>query len=190
MRVKLQAAPWTSVPPTTELEEACAILSGGVWRDAAIAFYAQRSARIKRGLSAPKGIQAELNRTIESRFKAAGWDAMDGRFLKDSTWVRVTFRHQMSLGSDILDAARLHVKDGLAQVAILAAEGSFLRIITPNDAAVLVSFEKLKVAVAELDGVIQVPLMIGALSPISDLPADIAEELAKVRMRDRTVPST
>ena len=126
MKVRLESAPWVSAPPNMELEEACAILSDGVWREAAVAFYAERSARLKRGLSAPKGIQAELNRTIEARFRAASWDAMEGRFLKNSTWVRVTFRHQMSLGSDILDAARLHVKDGLSQVAILAAESSFL----------------------------------------------------------------
>jgi hypothetical protein len=129
-----------------------------------------------------------LNRTIGERFEAAGWDSLDGRYLKNSTWVRVTFRHQMSLGSDILDAVRLHVKESLSQVAILAGESGFLRLVTPNDAAALISFEKLRVAVAELNGVVTIPLIIGALSPKSDLPPEIALELGRARSRDKSVP--
>jgi len=190
MIVRLQTAPWYKAAPTLELREACEVLGDGVWREAAVNFYAERSARVKRGLSAPKGIQSFLNRTIGERFEAAGWDSLDGRYLKNSTWVRVTFRHQMSLGSDILDAVRLHAKENLSQVAILAAESGFLRLVTPNDAAALVSFEKLRVAVAELEGVVKIPLIIGALSPTSDLPAEIALELGRARSRDKSVPTS
>jgi hypothetical protein len=188
MNVRLQTAPWYEGAPSRELTEACDLLGDGVWREAAIDFYAERSARVRRGLNAPKGIQAFLNRTIDRRFEDAGWESLDGRYLKNGTWVRVTFRHQMSLGSDILDAVRLHSKDNLNQVAILAAESSFLRVITPNDASALVSFDKLRVAVAELYGVIVTPLIIGELTPKSDLPSEIFVELRRARLRDKSVP--
>jgi len=189
VQVGLLSAPWYEGPPTPELLEACAILGDDVWRDAAVGFYAERAARLRRGKTAPKGIQAELNRVIAKRFQEAGWVGEEGRFLSHRTWVRVTFRHQMSLGSDILDAARLAAREGCEQVAIIAAEADFLKVITPNDAAALVSFEKLRIAVAELQGVLTTPLYLGALSPSSTVPADIAAELRKVRKRDKSVPA-
>jgi hypothetical protein len=154
MNVSLHTAPWYKAAPTPELQEACDVLGDGVWREAAVNFYAERSARIKRGLKAPKGIQSFLNRTIGERF----------------------------------EAVRLHVKESLSQVAILAGESGFLRLVTPNDAAALISFEKLRVAVAELNGVVTIPLIIGALSPKSDLPPEIALELGRARSRDKSVP--
>jgi hypothetical protein len=64
--------------------------------------------------------------------------------------VRVTFRHQMSLGSDIIDAIRAHHRAGMELVAIMAASRAFLNVISPNDAAVLTSYEKLKAEVDSL----------------------------------------
>lgn len=189
MRVTLLTAPWYEGQPTQALLEACDILGDDTWRDAAVGFYAERAARIRRGRSAPKGIQPELNKVIARRFEHAGWFGSDGRFAKDRTWVRVTFRHQMSLGSDILDAARLCAKEGYVQVAIIAAESTFLRTISPNDYGALVSFEKLRIAIAELQGVLEIPLFLGALSPQSVVPPDIAAELRKDRPRDKTIPA-
>jgi len=189
MKVTLLSAPWYDGQPTPALLEACRVLGDGTWRDAAVGFYAERAARVRRGRSAPKGMQGELNKVIARDFERAGWLGADGRFAKDRTWVRVTFRHQMSLGSDILDAARLCARERYAQVAILAAESGFLRTISPNDCGALVSFEKLRIAVAELHGVLDIPLFLGALTPQSIVPPDIAAELRKERPRDKTMPA-
>ena len=189
MRVNLLLAPWYEAQPTVELTEACAILGDHVWREAAIDFYAIRAARLKRGRSAPKGMQSQLNRIIESRFKDAKWLVAGGRFVKNGTWVRVTFRHQMSLGSDFLDAAKVCAKEGCVQAAILAGESEWLRLVTPNDYRALVTFEKLRIAVAELQGVLDTPLYIGSLSGRSELPEEIVKELRKRRPRDTTSPT-
>ena len=102
----------------------------------------------------PKGVQPYLNRLLEARFAAAAWEGRDGRFRKEDTWVRVTFRHQMSLGADFLDAMRLAKKEGVGEVAICAATTTFLTLISPNDAKTLVSYEKLISLAAELHGVL------------------------------------
>jgi hypothetical protein len=189
MKIALLAAPWYEEPPTPALVEACRLLGDNVWRDAAIDFYAKRAARLRRGNYAPKGMQGELNRIVADRFQKAGWIGADGRFASEDTWVRITFRHQMSLGSDLLDAVRLHAKEGYRQTAIIAGESSLLQLVCPNDMHALVSFEKLKIAVAELQGVVSVPLYIGAMTPGSEVPADILAELMKARPRDVSRPA-
>lgn len=188
MRVGLLSAPWYEGPPTDELVEACELLGDGLWREAAVRFYAARAARIRRGKSAPKGMQAELNRLISEKFEESGWLGRDGRFVKGTTWVRVTFRHQMSLGSDFIDAAKVCRREGCTQVAILAGDADWLQLVSPNDCKALVSFEKLRIAAAELQGVLEIPLYVGSLRGGSSLPADIEAELRKSRPRDTTVP--
>jgi len=189
MRVGLLPASWCdNVPATTELIEAISILADDVWREAAVEFYARRAAAIRNGRRAPKGMQSELNRVIKQRFEDSGWLNASGRFAKERTWVRVTFRHQMSLGSDFLDAARLCAREDFEQAAIFAAGSEFLRLISPNDAAALVSFEKLRAAMIDLEGVLDIPLVIGELSPCSKPPLDIETELHRDRPRDITIP--
>lgn len=188
MRVGLLPAPWFANPPTEELVRACEILGDGTWREAAIGFYATRAALLRRGKSAPKGMQAELNRVIEAKFNNDGWIGSDGRFVKRSTWVRVTFRHQMSLGSDFIDAAKVCAREGCTQAAILAGESDWLKVVSPNDWRALVTFEKLRIATAELQGVLELPLYVGSLKGESCLPTDIDAELRKERPRDTTVP--
>ncbi|MBW2560065.1 MAG: hypothetical protein JRE40_04320 [Deltaproteobacteria bacterium] len=168
--------------------EAISILADDVWREAAVEFYARRAAAIRNGRRAPKGMQSELNRVIKQRFEDSGWLNASGRFAKERTWVRVTFRHQMSLGSDFLDAARLCAREDFEQAAIFAAGSEFLRLISPNDAAALVSFEKLRAAMIDLEGVLDIPLVIGELSPCSKPPLDIETELHRDRPRDITIP--
>lgn len=188
MRVSLLAPPWGAPQPTTELQEALDILADGVWSEAAVRFYAERAAKERRGQRAPKGMQAELNRVIAERMDAGGWIGMEGRYSKGRTWVRVTFRHQMSLGSDLIDAMKMCKKERHELAVILAADAQTLRIVSPNDAAALVSFEKLRIAVADLKGVTQIPLLIGCMTPQSEPPGDIALALEKSRPRDMTVP--
>lgn len=188
MKVWLMRAPWSAAHESAELMEAINIISANVWKQAASLFYARREAKLRHGVSAPKGIQPFLNEILEKRFNENGWMAVDGRFRKEDTWVRVTFRHQMSLGSDILESIKVFRKEQVKQVAIFAASQDFLRIISPNDANALVSFEKLSAEISDLQGVLDLPLFIGRLEPLSILPKDIYEEICKKRLRDRQTP--
>jgi hypothetical protein len=184
MKLALTPAPWVSTAPGPELLEAVEILGDGVWRAAAIDFFARREARLRAGQQAPKGIQPFLNDVVDARFARAGWEGASGRFRKHTTWVRVTFRHSMSLGSDFIDALKVVRKEHVDQAAICAATFDFLRLISPNDAAALVSYERLWTQTSELRGVIDIPLFIGELSPRSTVPSDVAEAIGGARPRD------
>lgn len=108
--------------------------------------------------------------------------------MKGETWVRVTFRHQMSLGSDLLDAQKVCAKSGIKLAMILAADRETLGVISPNDAAVIVSFEKLEREVLDLAGVIDIPLIYGKLTPLTHPSRAVENQLLKDRPRDVTVP--
>jgi hypothetical protein len=190
MKLHLEAAPWAANTPSEELLEAVDIAARSVWRDAATDFYVTREARRLAGRPQPKGAQLFLNGVLDERFATAGWDGLEGRYRKGSTWVRITFRHQMSLGSDLLDALRLAGREGVRHLAICAATLPFLRLISPNDAGALVSYEKLTAQVSELDGVLDLPLFIGRLTPISVLPEEVSRSLHMPRPRDSYVPSS
>jgi hypothetical protein len=126
---------------------------------------------------------------LDAQFEAAGWDTNDGRYRKGEAWVRITFRHQMSLGSDFIDAIRLAKKDGVSHLVIAAASREFLEVISPNDAGALISFEKLVAQTAELNGAIDIPLFLGRLTPISELPPEVEDALLRQRPRDEYRPS-
>lgn len=188
MRTRLIAPPWGAPHLTREAQEIADVLSDGVWNDASLRFYAERDAKLRAGRRAPKGMQKTLNTVIGERLLQAGWEGDSGYFFKRRTWVRVTFRHQMSLGSDIVDALKVCKKEGMELAIILAAGAEALRTISPNDCKALVSFEKLKGEVYSLDGVIDIPLVIGELIPASMVPQAIEDELRKARLRDVTIP--
>ena len=182
MKVTLENPPWYEAETTTSARAGVELLDG-VWREAALEFHAIRELRLQNGGPEPKGVQKFLNKAIEGRFSEAGWEGSDGRFRRDDTWIRVTFRHQMSLGSDFLDAFWLSKKEGVSQCLILAAPLEFLRIITPNDADALVSFEKVMQKVALLNGIYDVPLILGSLSPYSAVARSIFDGLIGSRPR-------
>ena len=94
----------------------------------------------------------------------------------------------MSLGSDILDAIKVCKIEGMEQVTILAANRKTLDLISPNDAAAIVSFEKLEREILSLNGALDIPLLIGELSPFSSASNDINAELKKARPRDISIP--
>src|SRR5438309_8721882 len=121
MKVTLEPAPWTDQEPSRELLDAVDLLGEGTWRDAAVHFHRVVKEKKKLGVRVPKGIQPYLNDIIDTKFLKAGWAGRDGNFRKGQTWIRVTFRHQMSLGSDFLEALRLVKKEGVKQAAIFAA---------------------------------------------------------------------
>ncbi len=188
MRARLFAAPWVNTTLTKEANEAIAIIGDGVWREASIHFTADREYKQSIGKSAPKGMQRYLNDVLDDRFSKKEWFSDSGYYFKGQTWVRVTFRHQMSLGSDILDAIKVCKNEGMKQAIILAANRKTLDLISPNDAAALVSFEKLQNEIFGLNGAIDIPLLFGELSPLSTASEDINKELKKQRPRDTTIP--
>ena len=134
-------------------------------------------------------MQRYLNEVLIERFTSNGWDGEAGYFYKNKTWIRITFRHQMSLGSDFLDALKVCKLEGMEQALILAANRKTLDLISPNDASAIVSFEKLEREVISLNGVIDIPLLIGELTPSSSASNDINRELEKARPRDITIPA-
>lgn len=188
MRLRLFPSPWVSPAATEELREAVDLLSDKLWAEASVEFYAERDAKTRAGKRAPKGMQATLNRLIDQRFLSSGWEGDSGYYFKGKTWVRVTFRHQMSLGSDIVDALKVCKKEGMELAVIAAANRDTLNLISPNDAAAIVSFEKLRNEVMSLDGALDIPLLIGELTPSSSPSQVICDELRKERPRDITVP--
>ena len=95
----------------------------------------------------------------------------------------------MSIGSDFLDALKVCKKQGMELAVIIAANRETLDVITPNDAAALVSFEKLRSLALDLDGAMDIPLLIGELTPMTFAPSDIDAEIRKYRPRDTTVSS-
>lgn len=190
MKIRLVAPPWGAPALTDEAKEAIKIVGSNVWAEASVDFYAQRDAKLHAGKRAPKGMQQTLNKILEKRFKCSGWDGDSGYYVKGATWVRITFRHQMSLGSDIMDALKVCKKEGIELALILAANKSTLDLISPNDAAALVSFEKLQREVFSLEGALDIPLLIGELTPLSSASQVIDDSLRKSRPRDVTVPVT
>ena len=188
MNTRLLASPWVRTQKTAETAEAIDILKDDVWKEASVLFAAERDAKLSLGRSAPKGMQRYLNDVIVKRFTLNGWIGEAGYFFKGKTWVRVTFRHQMSLGSDILDAIKVCKKEGMEQAVILAANKKTLEIISPNDANAIVSFEKLEREIISLNGALDIPLLYGELTPISSASNDINEELRKARPRDISIP--
>lgn len=190
MKTRLLASPWTKPLITVETAEAIELLKDNVWKEASVLFAAEREAKINSGRSAPKGMQRYLNDVIARRFTSNGWIGEAGYFFKKKTWIRVTFRHQMSLGSDILDAIKVCKKEGMIQAVIIAANKKTLDLISPNDAAAIVSFEKLEREILGLNGALDIPLLYGELTPISSASNDVNEVLKKSRPRDVSIPRT
>ena len=188
MKVQLFAPPWGAPEMTAEGREASELLSDNVWSEASTVFYAERDAKLRLGKRAAKGMQATLNKLLVQKFSSNGWYAEAGYFIKENTWVRVTFRHQMSLGSDIVDAQKVCARSGIKLAMILAADRETLKIISPNDAAALVSFEKLEREILDLDGVLSIPLVYGKLVPHTHASRSIENQLLVDRPRDKTVP--
>lgn len=190
MNVDWVAAPWHSQLPSRAWFEAIEVIGDNVWAEAAGLFHASRQEKIAKGQSAPKGAQAFVNRVLEERFQNAGWAGSAGRFVKNQTWVRITFRHQMSLGSDILDAIKAVNKGGFSEAFVLAGDDDFLQVVTPNDASALCSFSKFERALTDCDGVLSIPLFIGRLTAKTNPPESVARDLRiKPRPRDHGVPS-
>ncbi len=189
MRVTYTPAPWTNQVPCDALMELGTILQEGVWRQAAVEFYKEKTKATKAGKVGPQGVQAFLNRVVDERMEQNDWKGGQGRYRKEDAWVRLTFRHQMSLEADLLDALFENKREGASQTAIVAAGNEFLRTISPNDWRALCSYEKFVSACKRLEGCLDFPLFVGRLEPFSDLPKEVSRLLTSQRPRGRTVPA-
>lgn len=171
------------------LLEAADIVASDAWADAAVKFHVERLRLRKQGKPAPKGVQKFLNAELKPRFLARGWTWDDGRCKKGDAWVRITFRHQMSLEADLYDALKASKDDGCQQVAILAGDKDFLRLVTPNDASALCSFQKFEHELFGSKAMIGVPLFLGKLTAQSSPPEDVEDALRYLpRFRDKGTP--
>lgn len=146
----------------------------GIWHEAAMAYAAEYRARELGGRKKPVGVQRYLNATAEDRFGEASWSPYGGTYFKDGIWLRITYRHQMSLGSNIIDALKAVGKYNFQVAIIAAATESFLDLISPADARALTSFEKLLAEVNDLAGVVSAPIIVGELGPYSRLGGSTA----------------
>jgi len=188
VRLTYTSSPWTDQVPCDALMEIVNILQEGVWRQAATEYYGEKTKAQQNGKVGPQGVQSFLNRIIDQRLMEYDWRGSQGRFKKDDAWARITFRHQMSLEADILDALYEQKRQGAGQTAIIAAGNDFLRVISPNDWRALCSYEKLKAACERLEGCLDFPLFLGLLEPFSDLPKEVAALVNAPRPRGLTIP--
>lgn len=146
----------------------------GVWEAASLDYAARYYAAEAVGKSPPKGVQAQINQQIEEKLTATGWEGSDGRFVRGKTFLRITFRHQMSLGSDFMDALIVADREGIECAVIAAAGMDFAKRITPRDFKSIVTFEKLVPYYTRALPLFPIPLSIGELRPVSSLPIEVA----------------
>ncbi len=148
-----------------------------VWVRAASAFFARHVALNSQPSKQPKGVQAFINECLEDALPQFGWEGGDGRFVKDGIWLRFTFRNQMSLGSDFMDALLLAHRENVQALIIAAPSMEFARLITPKDVNSIVTYEKLEEYYARANSLFQIPLAIGRLEATGPLSPDIQRVL-------------
>lgn len=149
----------------------------GVWADAADDYAAEFMGKRAVGKSTPRGMQRHVNAAVHKRFYELGWEGVDGRYHKGDEWLRVTFRHKMSLGSDLLDAARMFHVEGFKKITLIAATPSFLTTISPADCKVLCSVDDYRAQAKLNEFILSIPIGIGTLEPVSVLAPDVTEIL-------------
>jgi hypothetical protein len=181
LRIEIKKTPFCNDDLTPESLEALTLVDG-VWREACRHFVAIRASQRQSGSITLFGIQKTINQVLTERFTEAGWLGTESRFRKNTTWVRFTFRHQMSVGSEILDAIKVSNKEGISQCFLISAPNDFLKIISPKDAGSLTSYEKIVNELATLENAISVPLILGALVPNSVLPSNVRDEVYGPRL--------
>jgi hypothetical protein len=144
------------------LAEVKSILDGA-WGSAVDLFSARNHVREQQKRNPKVGKQSDLNEVLEARFEQNLWHGSDGRFYKDSIWIRFSFRHSMSLGSDFLEAYRVHKLEGFQVVCLMYADENLLQKIWPSGGQALCSYEKSVDYCSQLNTVLNMPLVIGRL---------------------------
>jgi len=154
--------------PGIDLSKVNEVLAGS-WTEAATDYAAEWTARRSVGKKGPVGAQRHLNAVVERRFQAAGWGSYASTYTMGEFWFRVTFRHQMSAGSNFLEALKAVIRHGFDVAIIAAATREFLEDISPADAPALTSFEKLRTELDDLRGIVNVPIVVASLQPVGEL---------------------
>jgi hypothetical protein len=144
------------------LSEVKTILDGA-WSSASDLFSARNHVRKEQNRTLKVGKQSDLNDVLQARFEENLWRGSDGRFFKDSIWIRFSFRHSMSLGSDFLEAFRVHKIEGFQVMCLMYADENLLEKIWPSGGQALCSFEKSSAYWSQLNSVLDMPLVIGRL---------------------------
>jgi hypothetical protein len=156
-------SPATEIAPTLEIREIERCLEGA-WEAAVAAFQASNLSRLAREQKPSSGMQSYLTDAIDEGFLSSGWVGGDGRYSKGATWVRVSFRHAMSLGSDFMDAQRQINLEKYEQVALLYAHQALLKRISPKDGGSLCSFERAALLIHDLETISPgIPVWLGRL---------------------------
>ena len=135
----------------------------GAWGSASDLFATRNHVRREQNRSLKIGKQSDLNEVLEERFEDNGWQGSDGRYFKDSTWIRFSFRHSMSLGSDFLEAFRVHKLEEFQLICLMYADENLLENIWPSGGQALCSFDKALAYWSQLHSVLEMPLEIGRL---------------------------
>jgi hypothetical protein len=155
--------PASLVEPNNEILEVMRCLQGA-WETAAAAFQASNLSKTARGQKPSSGMQAYLTDAIDEGVQSEGWSGGDGRYSKNQTWIRVSFRHSMSLGSDFLDAQRQLKLEKYEQVALIYAHQALLKRISPKDGGSLCSFERASLLIHDLEAMSpNLPVWLGRL---------------------------
>ncbi len=155
--------PALGISPNAEIIEVQNCLVG-VWDMAASAFEASNLSKVSRNQKPSSGMQAYLTDAIDQGFQSLGWTGDDGRYSKNQTWVRVSFRHAMSLGSDFFDAQKQIKLEKYDQVALVYAHQLLLKRISPKDGGSLCSFERASLFIHDLEFMVpNLPVWLGRL---------------------------
>lgn len=155
----------------------------GSWAEAATDYAADWRAKRGSGKRGPVGVQRYLNTILDRRFVEHGWTAYSSTYTRDRTWWRITFRHQMSVGSNFLEAMKAVARHDFRVAIVAAATREFLELISPADAPALSSFEKLQAELNDLDGVTSLPIVVAALHPVQAPSPAIMDTLLDSRRR-------
>ena len=110
------------------------------------------------------GLQKTINERVDNLFVNDGWFVVDGRATKDRIQVRITFRHQMSIGTDFIEALKLIADNEVDYCVILVAEYDLVKFISPKDANSLLHYPKLSNFYNSYKSILPENLHIGSLS--------------------------
>lgn len=183
MRAELYIPTWLEIPEVN-LAEINGLLEGS-WAEAASDYAADWRAKALVGRRGPVGVQKYLNAVLDNRFREAGWGAYASTYTTSSIWWRFTFRHQMSAGSNFLEALKVVGRFDFRVAVIAAATREFLEVISPADAASLTSFEKLQAELVDLEGIVSAPVVVAALRPCSS-PSGVSMQALSDPKRKRS----
>lgn len=183
MRVELYTPSWLDVPKV-DLTEINDVIDGS-WAEASSDYAADWRAKALVGKRGPVGVQKYLNAVLDKRFQNAGWGVYASTYTTATDWWRFTFRHQMSAGSNFLDALKVVGRYDYRIAVITAPTREFLEVISPADAGSLTSFEKIQAELVDLKGIISAPVIVASLQA-SSLPSTVSMEALSDPKRKRS----